>query len=104
MKFDVFLLEKSIPDGLTKSEVMNMFDSLNDEEAYPVEIENLNGESTAMGFITASGAEKIDYDYDGTFSKTEGLNQFIGNILADMKLESANGIYSFKGLLIFLSR
>ena len=98
MKFDVFLIEKYGTKGLTKSEVMDMFDSLNEDEAYPIEIPNFNGESSAMGFITASGAEKLDYDYDN------GFNQFVGDILADMELESPNSIYEFEGLKIFLTR
>ena len=98
MKFDVILIEKPGTKGLKRSEVMDMFDSLNEDNAYPIEIPNSNGESSAMGFITASGAEKIDYDYD------DGFNQFVGDILADMELESPDGTYEFEGLRIFITR
>ena len=93
------LIEKPGVSGLTKAEVMDMYDSLNGEEAYPIEIYNCNGESSAMGFITATAADTIDYDYEAS-----GLNAFIGGILGDMDLENPLGNYRFKGLSILLRR
>lgn len=95
--FDVAFLEKSCVDGLTRSEAMDLYDMLSENEAYPIEIENPYGESSAMGFITPSASEKMDYDH-------KGLDQFVGKILGDINLENENGVYEFQGLRIYLSR
>ena len=97
--YDIVLIEKPGELGLTKAEVMDMYDSLNGDEAYPIEIYNCNSESSAMGFISTAAAETIDYDYEAS-----GLNAFVGEILGDMALESPLGVYKFKGLKIFLTR
>ena len=95
--YDIVLIEKPGELGLTKTEVMDMYDSLNGDEAYPIEIYNCSGESSAMGFISTAAAETIDYE-------ASGLNAFVGEILGDMALESPLGVYKFKGLKIFLTR
>ena len=69
-------------------------------EAYPLEIGDVNGNSTAMGFITPEAAEKLDYEYD---QKSE-LGLFISSILDDMDKESEDGTYVFKDLRIWMSR
>ena len=88
--YDAVLIEKPGELGLTKAEVMDVYDSLNGDEAYPIEIYNCGGGSSAMGFISTIAAETIDYDYEAS-----GLNKLIGEIL---------GVYEFKGLKIFLTR
>ena len=104
-KYDVFLIEKPGINGLTKAEVMDIFDSLNGDEAYPLEVFNPNGESSAMGFITKAGADKINHSYYGNDEfEDKGLYQFIAKILGDMDLENPLGTYSFEGLKIFMSR
>lgn len=97
--YDIVLIEKPGELGLTKAEVMDMYDSLNGDEAYPIEIYNCGGGSSAMGFISAIAAETIDYDYEAS-----GLNKFIGEILGDVTLENPLGVYEFEGLKIFLTR
>lgn len=97
--YDIVLIEKPGESGLTKAEVMDIYDSLNGDEAYPIEIYNRSGESSAMGFISTTAAETIDYDYEAS-----GLNTFVGEILGDMALESPLGAYEFKGLKIILTR
>ena len=96
-KFDVVLLERPGTRGLYKNDTMSLYDFLKEPEAYPIEIENKDGDSSAMGFITPSGAEKIDYDYTG-------LRDFVGNILADIELEAENHCYLFDGIEIYLVR
>lgn len=49
--YDIVLIEKPGELGLTKAEVMDMYDSLNGDEAYPIEIYNCGGGSSAMGFF-----------------------------------------------------
>lgn len=97
--YDIVLIEKPGESGLTKAEVMDMYDSLNGDEAYPIEIYNCSGESSAMGFISTAAAEAINYDYEAS-----GYPKFVGKILGDMTLESPLGIYEFKGLKILLTR
>lgn len=97
--YDIVLIEKPGELGLTKAKVMDMYDSLNGDEAYPIEIYNCSGESSAMGFISTAAAETIDYDYEAS-----GLNTFVGKILEDTTLESPLGVYEFKELKIFLTR
>lgn len=97
--YDIVLIEKPGELGLTKAEVMDIYDSLNGDGAYPIEIYNCSGESSAMGFISTAAAETVDYDYEAS-----GLNAFVGEILGDMALESPLGVYEFKGLKIFLTR
>ena len=53
-----------------------------------------------MGFITSEAADKIDYAYE---TNTYFAN-FITDILDDMKNESEDHTYEFKGLKIWLGR
>ena len=95
--YNVVLIEKQVGYGMNKAEVMNLFDSLSCNEAYPIEIEAEEHESSAMGLITTQAAEKLNFDYSG-------LSHFIADILDDMDLENDSFSYDFKGLSIFLSR
>lgn len=98
-KFDIVLLEKSVHEcgGLSKKEVMKLYDLLKSETGFPLELENLGSESTAIGFITMKAGDKLDWRY-------ESLNKFVGRILSDMSLEHDDHIYKHKGLKIWLSR
>lgn len=96
-KFDIVLLEKPEEEGLTITDIQDLYALLNDTEAYPIEIENFNGGSIAMGFIIPAAADRIDFEYDK-------LKEFIGNILADMTLESPAHQYEFEGLSVYLTR
>lgn len=95
--FDVVLIEKYGIEGLTLEDVTTIYAKLNQSEAYPMEIPNHIGESSAMGFITAKASEKIDYIHDN-------LYQFVGQILGDMELESEDNTYEHQGLSIYLTR
>lgn len=95
--FGITLVEKYNVDGLTKAEVMEMYDQMDGDEAYPLEISGC--ETSAMGFITPEAAEILDYDYEDS-----GLNDFVAVILDDMNNESEDGTYEFRGIRIHLSR
>ena len=98
--YDVVLIEKPGEDGLTKTNVMDLYDMLNGEEAYPLEIGDRNGSSTAMGFISAPAAESLQYEYD----QNSGLASYISLILDDIGKESEDCSYEYQGLSIWLSR
>lgn len=95
--FDIVLLEKHGVKGLTKTEVMDLYNMLKQPEGYPIEIENLDGESSAIGFITPNAAYQLKYEYDM-------LKKKIGEILADMNLENETDVYCIENLDIYLSR
>lgn len=110
MKYDVVLLNKpfGLPGraygyGLTKRDVLNLFDLLTDYEAYPIEIHAKGHESSAMGFISAAAAHKIDYEYM-TVNEPGGLYEFVARILDDMENKSVPLVFMFKGLKVWLGR
>lgn len=86
--FDVILYERPLETGLTKTDCTNIFNSLKTDEAYPIEIENPNGTSSAMGFITTKAADAMDYDY-------ADLEGHIKPLLTDITLGRPLGIYSY---------
>ena len=95
---DIALIERQDIDGLTKPEVMDLFDMLSGTEAMPLEISG--NSSVAMGFITTYAANKLNYQYgDGS-----ALASYLSLILNDMNNESADGFYEFEGLSIWMSR
>lgn len=99
MKYDVVLIEKPFFEGISFLEIKSLFNLLLTDEVYPIEIQS-NCESSAMGFITSEAADKIDYAYEtNTY-----FADFIRDILDDMKNESEDHTYEFKGLKIWLGR
>ncbi len=98
--FEVALIEKPGCEGLTKSEVMDLHDMLSRPEAFPIEIGDVNGNSSAMGFITPQAAEELQYEY----GQDSELGQFISSILNDVDKESEDGTYIFKELRIWMNR
>lgn len=99
MKYGIVLKEKYGVDGLTRNEVIDLFDMLNNIEAYPIELCSRINESSGMGFITSKAARMVDYDYESS-----GLHDFIANTLDDRENESENCEYEFEGIKIWLSR
>jgi hypothetical protein len=87
----VALKEKPGADGLVKSEIMDLFNMLTSTEAFPIELEALDHECSAMGFIDPAYAEMLDYDYERS-----GFHDFIASILDDMDNESENGEYEYQ--------
>lgn len=76
---------------------MKLYDLLKSETGFPLEVDNLGGGSTAIGFVTPEAGDKLNWCYDS-------LGKFVGNILADMELENDDHIYRHKGLKIWLDR
>ena len=99
MYFGIALRELECVRGLKKNDLIDLFDMLDEEEAYVIEIPAKEHESSAMGLITTTAADSIDYDYENS-----GLNDFIAGILDDMETESDDCTYEFKGIKIWLCR
>lgn len=98
-RFDVVLLEKPMEDGLTKDEILKMYDILSGTEGYPIEHWG-SGASVAMGFITPNASEELHGEYE----HNSALGAFIASILDDMNKETEDGVYEFKGLRIWMRR
>ncbi len=98
--YDIALIEKPGCEGLSKANMVDLYDSLNGTEAYPIEIGHVNGESSAMGLITPTAAEKLDYEYD----QSSALASYLSLVLDDMDRESDDCEYEYQGLSIWLSR
>ncbi len=99
-EFDIALIEMPGNAGLSKADMMDLYDLLADTSAFPIEIGDINGNSSAMGLITPEAAEKLQYEYD----QQSALGTFISGILDDMEKETEDGRYEFNGLNIWLTR
>lgn len=97
--FGIALREKECNDGLNRNDVLELFDLLDSENVYPIEILAKEQENSAMGFITVDAANTLDFDYESS-----GLISFISSILDDTKKESTDHCYEFKGIKIWLDR
>lgn len=104
MKYDAVFIEKECMSGLTIDEITRMYNLLNQNEGFPMEIYNTGAESSAMGFITPSGFDKlVNVNHD----EEDDFREYIGNILADMNREHADCAdcaYDFGKLKIYLTR
>jgi len=96
--FDIVLIEKPIPNGLHIDEIIAMCKYI-DAEVYPIEIYAKEQECSAMGFISASAAESLDYEYEKS-----GLTDFVACILDNMDNEKDDCTYTFRGIRIYLTR
>lgn len=99
MYYGIALKEKEFLSGLTRNDIVDLFDMLDNVEAFPIELEAKQHESSAMGFITPEVAKLLDYDYE-----TSGLHDFIATILDQMDSETRDCTYEFCGIKIWLSR
>lgn len=102
--FDVALVEKRCNVGMSRKEVISLLGLLRHSEVYPVEFEG-DHENFAMGFITRSAAELLDYNYK--YYNNSSLGQYIRDILNDVNLEREDCTYEYNGsvsIKIFLSR
>ena len=97
---DIVLIEKLINEGLELQDVIRLLANIKDNNFLPIEIEN-NQKSVALGFITISSADKMNFDYE-----SYGLNKFIKNILNDVFQEKDlhTHFYFFKNFRIYLMR
>lgn len=99
-KLDAVFVEVPGEQGLSRKQIIDIMDLLSDTEVYPLEIENSASESVAMGFIRADAADKIDFEYQ----QNSLFGQKLANILADMNLETPDGIYDIIGLTVKIMR
>ena len=101
-KYDIVLKETPLEDGLTKQDILDIYDKMNEPEVLFCEISGAF--SIAIGMIALSVAEELDYTYDDDSE----LGHFISNILYDMRNESSNGEYNFEydgtSYSVYLSR
>lgn len=98
--FEIVLKEKPANEGLTKEEVMDLFDMLSGPFGFPVDISDNNGVSSALGFIKDDAADDLNYEFD----QSSELGQFISSILNDVKAETDNCMYTFGKHRMWLSR
>lgn len=94
---DVALFEKPVGTGLTTKEVLALLSKVKGDEVYLIEIENTNGTSSAIGFVSASAANQ------NSFSE-EMLKTEIAKILDDVSLENAHNQYSVCNANVILLR
>ena len=105
--FDVALVEKHCNIGMSRKEAISLLGLLRHSEVYPVEFEG-DHENFAMGFITRSAAELLDYNYK--YYNNSSLGWYIRDILNDVNLEREDCTYEYKRtdssvlIKIFLSR
>lgn len=95
MKFDIVLMERPHENGLTKIEISELLEKVDYGELIPLDI--VGDYSSAMGFIRLDSADQLNYDLDD-------LNEYVKNIINDMKNESEDCTYKFDTLTIWLSR
>lgn len=85
---DVILLQKQSCSGLTMPEILQLQKTMksvsqsSEFEVFPIDLEAMQQECAALGFIKTSAAELLDYDY-----KTSGFHNFIATILDDIEVE-----------------
>lgn len=98
--FDVVLFEKEYDAGLTMKETKTLLAMIpKNEEIIPLEIQG-SVNSVAMGFITNSAGDKINYEY----RPKQDFHTFIKSILddADKQSPETGYTYTYKGLKVFL--
>jgi hypothetical protein len=82
--YGVALKEKSPDDGLDIVDAIGLFARLNDKQGIPIEIEADN--SIAMGFVSMTEAEAMDYDFSG-------LKELLVPVMNDMEKEDPTCCY-----------
>ena len=86
MEFGAAFIQKPLDEGLTKSEVSDLFDMLKGVSAIPFEVQSEN--AVAMGFVNRTDAELMEYDM-------RPLEAFVREILSDTAKENETGRYEF---------
>lgn len=98
LDFGIALKQKSGTEGLTRNEIVDLYDMLAGKQVFPLELEAHCAECSAMGFISVDAAEILDYDYEKS-----SLHDYIASILEDINLEDEDSEYDFKGIHVWLS-
>lgn len=97
MKYGIALKNKYGVDGLTLNDTIELFDMLDNEKAFPIELQAIEKETSAMGFISPEAAKVLEYDYEHS-----GLHTFVANILDETIEKTEKNNYEFKGVKIYL--
>ena len=84
--YNIVLKQKPLDEGLSIEDITEMLKKVSCVEVFPIEVQAQN--SVAMGFISVTSAELIDYDYTK-------LEEFVQQILDDKELEHENNEYLF---------
>ncbi len=85
-EFGAAFIQKPLDEGLTKSEVLDLFDMLKGVSAIPFEVQS--EDAVAMGFVNRTDAEMMDYDL-------KPLEVFVREIISDTANENETGQYEF---------
>lgn len=101
MKYDAIFIEKECMSGLTVDEITRMYNLLNQDEGFPMEIYNTGAESSAMGFITPTGFDKL---VNVNRDDEDDFREYISNILSNTHKKHDDCIYNFGELKIYLTR
>ena len=96
----MILIERPAGDGLYADEIRKIVGSFNNnDELLPVEFDSRYGASSAMGFVTVKGEERMYAE-----NKPVDVEEKIGEILSDMSLEREDCTYRLFGITFYLSR
>ena len=99
MDYGIVLRKTELVAGLTRNDVIDLFDMLDSNQAYPIELMAREKECSAMGFVAPEAAKVIDYEYEES-----GLRDFIADILdGNVEVEEDASTFWFKGIKIWLS-
>ena len=101
MKYDAVFIEKECMSGLTIDEITHIYELLNQNAGFPMEIYNTGAESSAMGFITPCGFDKlvnINNDDEDDF------REYMSTILATRNREQTDCEYDFGDIKVYLKR
>lgn len=96
--FNVALIKKENNKGLTKQQCMQLYDKLDETYAYPIDVFDANIDISAHGFITATAAANIHFDY-------AELDKAVEKILKEQESiagETTPNHYRFGSLYIYL--
>ena len=95
--YDCALIERPIGSALEMGEIVDLLCIMDmNAELIPIEIDSLYGDSSAMGFISIEGFDRLNDPSE--------FHEQIGSILSDMSLENEDGIYELMGNKVYLNR
>ena len=94
--YGLVLMEKYGVEGISKNDAITMFNLLEDDDAFPIELSALERECVALGLISAKAATVIEYDYIAS-----GLRDYIASVLDNYATRRSKTL-NFKGIKILL--
>lgn len=93
---DMYLVEVAENACMTKADIRRILDHLTEDEIFPMECFARKKHSSAIGFISASFAKYLQFDYDE-------LENFVASIL-DTDGSSETDGYAYHGYRIFVEK